>query len=58
MFAGIAPQYERMSALWSFGQDARWRRFMVSQVPPGSAVLDVATGTGLVARELQKRGCR
>jgi demethylmenaquinone methyltransferase/2-methoxy-6-polyprenyl-1,4-benzoquinol methylase len=46
-----------MSMLWSFGQDARWRRFMVSRIPKGSRVLDVATGTGMVARELAERGC-
>ena len=41
----------------SFGQDARWRRFMVSKVNavPGSLVLDVAAGTGLVSRELAAR---
>jgi demethylmenaquinone methyltransferase/2-methoxy-6-polyprenyl-1,4-benzoquinol methylase len=57
LFAGIAPEYDRMAALLSFGQDARWRRFMVSRVNaiPGSWVLDVATGTGLVARELTLR---
>jgi demethylmenaquinone methyltransferase / 2-methoxy-6-polyprenyl-1,4-benzoquinol methylase len=57
LFAGIAAQYERVGAVWSFGQDARWRRFLVSRVNavPGSWVLDVATGTGLVARELAGR---
>jgi demethylmenaquinone methyltransferase/2-methoxy-6-polyprenyl-1,4-benzoquinol methylase len=57
LFAGIAPQYERMGAVLSFGQDARWRRTMVSKVNalPGSLVLDVASGTGLVARELAAR---
>jgi demethylmenaquinone methyltransferase/2-methoxy-6-polyprenyl-1,4-benzoquinol methylase len=57
LFAGIAPQYERMGAALSFGQDARWRRHMVSTVNaiPGSTVLDVASGTGLVARELAAR---
>ena len=57
LFAGIAPQYEWMGAVLSFGQDARWRRAMVSKVNalPGSLVLDVASGTGLVARELAAR---
>jgi demethylmenaquinone methyltransferase / 2-methoxy-6-polyprenyl-1,4-benzoquinol methylase len=57
LFAGIAPQYERMGALLSFGQDARWRRTMVSTVNaiPGSWVLDVAAGTGLVSRALAAR---
>jgi demethylmenaquinone methyltransferase/2-methoxy-6-polyprenyl-1,4-benzoquinol methylase len=57
LFAGIAPQYDRMGRIMSFGQDGRWRRFLVSRVPPaqGGRVLDVATGTGLVARELARR---
>ena len=57
LFTGIAREYEWMGALLSFGQDARWRRTMVSKVNalPGSLVLDVASGTGLVARELASR---
>src|SRR5438270_209895 len=57
LFAGVSPQYDAVSAVWGFGQDARWRRFLVSRIPPGSKVLDVATGTGMVATELAKRGC-
>jgi demethylmenaquinone methyltransferase/2-methoxy-6-polyprenyl-1,4-benzoquinol methylase len=57
LFAGLPSTYERMGALLSLGQDPRWRRFMVSRVrvPPGGRVLDVATGTGLVARHLAAR---
>ena len=57
LFAGIAPQYERMGAILSLGQDARWRRFLVSKTNavPGSTVLDVAAGTQLVSRELAAR---
>lgn len=60
MFAGIAPEYDRMGAVLSLGQDPRWRRFLVSRVNaiPGSWVLDVATGTGLVARQLARRNVR
>lgn len=60
LFAGIAPQYGWMGAVLSFGQDIRWRRALVSTVdpPPGSVALDVASGTGLVARELARRGLR
>ena len=37
----------------SFGQDPRWRAFLVSRVPPSAMrVLDVATGTAAVAIEL------
>lgn len=57
LFAGIAPDYDRMGAVLSFGQDPRWRRLLVSRVSavPGSTVLDVATGTGLVGRALAAR---
>ncbi len=60
LFAGIAPEYEWMGAVLSFGQDPRWRRFLVGRVAaPGNArVLDVASGTGLVARALVERGYR
>jgi demethylmenaquinone methyltransferase/2-methoxy-6-polyprenyl-1,4-benzoquinol methylase len=60
LFAPLGPTYDRYSALLSFGQDPRWRRFLVSRldVSPQDTVLDVATGTGLVARELVRRfGC-
>jgi demethylmenaquinone methyltransferase / 2-methoxy-6-polyprenyl-1,4-benzoquinol methylase len=57
LFSGLGPTYDRMGAILSFGQDPRWRRFMVSRVrvPPGGRILDVATGTGLVARQLATR---
>jgi demethylmenaquinone methyltransferase/2-methoxy-6-polyprenyl-1,4-benzoquinol methylase len=60
LFASIAPEYDRMGAALSFGQDPRWRRFLVSKVnaTPGSWVLDAATGTGLVSRELARRNLR
>jgi demethylmenaquinone methyltransferase/2-methoxy-6-polyprenyl-1,4-benzoquinol methylase len=42
----------------SFGQDPRWRRAMVDAVDPrpGQRILDVATGTGMVARAVAARG--
>jgi demethylmenaquinone methyltransferase/2-methoxy-6-polyprenyl-1,4-benzoquinol methylase len=47
-----------MGAVLSFGQDPRWRRALVDAVDPrpGQRVLDVATGTGLVAAALAGRG--
>jgi demethylmenaquinone methyltransferase/2-methoxy-6-polyprenyl-1,4-benzoquinol methylase len=56
LFAGLGRDYERMGALLSFGEDPRWRRYLVSRLPPVPRALDVATGTGLVARELVGSG--
>jgi len=60
LFAPLGPTYDRYARLLSFGQDPRWRRFLVSRVQarPGETVLDVATGTGAVASELlREKGC-
>jgi demethylmenaquinone methyltransferase/2-methoxy-6-polyprenyl-1,4-benzoquinol methylase len=60
IFSGIGATYEKAGALLSFGQDARWRAKLISLVCADTkdVVLDVATGTGLVARGLRERyGC-
>ena len=56
LFAPLGPTYDRVGTVLSLGQDPLWRRFLVSRLPRGGHVLDVATGTGLVAAELLKRG--
>lgn len=58
LFRGLPRRYDALSAALSFGQDPRWRRALVAAVapPPGARVLDVATGTGMVAAELLARG--
>jgi demethylmenaquinone methyltransferase / 2-methoxy-6-polyprenyl-1,4-benzoquinol methylase len=61
LFAPLGPTYDRFATLLSLGQDPRWRRFLVSRVDAGrgDTVLDVATGTGAVVRELQRqKGCK
>src|SRR5262247_115557 len=59
LFAPLGPSYDRVGAVLSLGQDPRWRRFLVRRLPlDGGHVLDVATGTGLVAGELVARGFR
>jgi demethylmenaquinone methyltransferase/2-methoxy-6-polyprenyl-1,4-benzoquinol methylase len=57
LFRGLPRHYDVLSSALSFGQDPRWRRALVSAVAPqaGQRVLDVATGTGMVAAELLAR---
>lgn len=58
LFAPIPDDYERWATWLSMGQDPRWRRAMVDglDVARGTAVLDVAAGTGSITRLLQARG--
>ena len=60
LFAPLGPTYDRYASVLSFGQDPRWRRFLVSRIEAGAGerVLDVATGTAAVAIELSRtHGC-
>lgn len=53
MFDRIAARYNLMNRLMTFGQDMRWRRFVIRQakLTPDSRLLDLATGTGDIAFE-------
>jgi demethylmenaquinone methyltransferase/2-methoxy-6-polyprenyl-1,4-benzoquinol methylase len=57
LFRGLPRRYDALSAALSFWQDPRWRRALVDEIAPraGERVLDVATGTGMVAAELLAR---
>jgi demethylmenaquinone methyltransferase/2-methoxy-6-polyprenyl-1,4-benzoquinol methylase len=60
LFTGLPRHYDLIAALFSFGQDPRWRRAMVRALRPSveHRVLDVATGTGMVAEALvRSSGC-
>jgi demethylmenaquinone methyltransferase / 2-methoxy-6-polyprenyl-1,4-benzoquinol methylase len=52
MFDAIAPRYDLVNRLMTFGLDQSWRRHTVDALalPPGSLVLDLACGTGDLSR--------
>jgi demethylmenaquinone methyltransferase/2-methoxy-6-polyprenyl-1,4-benzoquinol methylase len=54
MFDAIAPRYDLVNRIMTFRLDVRWRRVTVKslQLPPGSLVCDLASGTGDLCREL------
>ena len=55
MFSRIAPAYDLVNRLMSWGQDIHWRRVAVDLAcPERGRVLDVATGTGDLALELAR----
>ncbi len=51
MFTRIAPRYDLMNRLMTFGQDMRWRRIVIEKaaIPMGGRVLDLGAGTGDIA---------
>ena len=57
MFDRIAGVYDRMNAVMTVGMHERWRERAadLAEVGPGHRALDVATGTGDLAMELERR---
>lgn len=60
MFDRIAPRYELVNRVLTFSLDRSWRRLAVASLalPRGSLVLDLASGTGDLCRELEAHGDR
>jgi demethylmenaquinone methyltransferase/2-methoxy-6-polyprenyl-1,4-benzoquinol methylase len=60
LFDRIAPRYEALNRLFTFGMDRGWRRRTVRALalPAGAFVLDLACGTGDLCRELAGAGYR
>lgn len=53
LFDRSAPHYDRINAILSFGTGTRYRRQALRRagVAPGTRLLDVGTGTGVIARQ-------
>jgi demethylmenaquinone methyltransferase/2-methoxy-6-polyprenyl-1,4-benzoquinol methylase len=60
LFGTIAPRYDLITRLLSFGQDQRWKRrvLALAAVRPGERVLDLACGTGDLAVRAASAGGR
>jgi demethylmenaquinone methyltransferase/2-methoxy-6-polyprenyl-1,4-benzoquinol methylase len=57
MFGSIAPRYDFVTRIFSYGMDGRWKRAGVEEAPlPANAVvLDLAAGTGDFSRLVMDR---
>src|SRR2546430_7814015 len=60
LFAAIAPRYDLVNDLQSFGIHRYWKRRLIqmARVRPGERALDLCCGTGDVALVLAGRGAR
>ena len=58
MFDAIAPRYDLVNRVMTLRMDVAWRRATVDSLGlrPGAVVLDVATGTGDLCRQVQAAG--
>lgn len=56
VFQSVAPKYDLMNDLMSFGLHRIWKRFTIEHagLRPGQFVLDVASGTGDLAKTFAK----
>lgn len=56
LFREVAPRYDLITRLLSFGRDAAWKRAMIARLPATAAqALDIACGTGDLTRALAHR---
>jgi demethylmenaquinone methyltransferase/2-methoxy-6-polyprenyl-1,4-benzoquinol methylase len=57
VFHSVASKYDLMNDLMSFGMHRLWKRSTISQanVRPGQVILDLAGGTGDLAKEFAKK---
>jgi len=55
MFSRLAGRYDLFNRLFTLGMDAVWRRAVARQVPVGSRVLDIGTGSGQLAKVVALR---
>lgn len=58
LFTVIAPRYDLITRLLSYGQDQRWKRQLIedARIEPGEHVLDLACGTGDLAYQARAGG--
>jgi demethylmenaquinone methyltransferase/2-methoxy-6-polyprenyl-1,4-benzoquinol methylase len=58
VFSPIARDYDTPALVLSLFRYRAWHRFLLSKLdlPPGTRVLDMATGTGAIALDLHQRG--
>jgi demethylmenaquinone methyltransferase/2-methoxy-6-polyprenyl-1,4-benzoquinol methylase len=57
MFHTVAPRYNFITRVFSYGMDGRWKRVGVNKalVPPDPVVLDLAAGTADFSRLVRER---
>ena len=57
LFKEVAPRYDLITQVLSFGRDKSWKRWLLNHLPPApqSDILDLACGTGDITRALAEK---
>lgn len=60
LFSIVASKYDIVTRLMSLNNDRRWKRYLVSRIPPCDylKILDIASGTGDIAYHIHQRNPR
>lgn len=60
LFTEVAPRYDLITRVLSFGRDRAWKRRLIGLLPdrPAPQCLDIACGTGDITRLLSRRYAR
>jgi demethylmenaquinone methyltransferase / 2-methoxy-6-polyprenyl-1,4-benzoquinol methylase len=60
VFEAVAPRYDLMNDVMSFGIHRLWKRRLVREVSPEpqQVIVDLAGGTGDIAQQMAAKGCR
>lgn len=55
IFSSVADKYDLMNDLMSFGVHRLWKNILISHLEPNKALLDMASGTGDIAKLYYKK---
>jgi demethylmenaquinone methyltransferase / 2-methoxy-6-polyprenyl-1,4-benzoquinol methylase len=55
MFDDISGKYDFLNTILSFGQDNRWRKMAITEIPSDGLIIDLCAGGGEMAREILSR---
>ncbi|MGI0004096.1 MAG: class I SAM-dependent methyltransferase [Candidatus Nitrosotenuis sp.] len=54
-FDNTAVTYDKIVSYATFGKDNHWKNAIISHIPEGNSILDLACGTGILTRKLAQK---
>jgi demethylmenaquinone methyltransferase/2-methoxy-6-polyprenyl-1,4-benzoquinol methylase len=54
-FDGTAATYDTVASWATFGKDKYWKNVIISKIPEGDTILELACGTGILTRKIAQK---